>query len=75
MVAEKQILHTCLYKAKESFKLGYIESARDFCDLGIAYIAERRLDGYKPTDLIEDVKIDLWLSRFWCFLEDKNLLL
>jgi hypothetical protein len=75
MVAEKQILHTCLYKAKEAFKLGDNESARDFCDLGIAYIAERRLDGYKSTDLIEDIKIDLWLERFWMFLENKNLLL
>ena len=75
MVAEKQILHTCLYKAKQSFKSGNIESARDFCDLGIAYIADKRIDGCSPEDLVEGVTIDLWLSRFWCFLEDKNLLL
>lgn len=75
MVVEKQILHTYLYKAKESFKLGDTESARDFCDMGIAYIADKRLDGYKSTDLIEDIKIDLWLERFWMFLENKNLLL
>jgi hypothetical protein len=26
-------------------------------------------------DLIEGVKINLWLERFWMFLENKNLLL
>ena len=72
---EKQVLHTCLYKAKQSFKLGNKESARDFCDLGIAYIADKRLDGIGSEDLIEEVTVDLWLERFWMFLENKNLLL
>ena len=75
MVMEKQILHTCLFKAKQAFKSGNTESARDFCDLGIAYIAGKRLDGFGSEDLIEDVKIDLWLERFWMFLENKNLLM
>jgi hypothetical protein len=75
MVMEKQLLHTCLYKAKQSFKLGNEEEARDFCDLGIAYIADKRLDGYEPEDLIEGIKVDLWLERFWMFLENKNLLM
>lgn len=75
MVAEKQILHTCLYKAKQAFKSGNLEFARDLCDLGIAYIADKRINGCNPEDLVEGVTIDLWLSRFWCFLEDKNLLL
>jgi hypothetical protein len=75
MVMEKQLLHTCLYKAKQSFKLGNEESARDFCDLGIAYIADKRLDGCSPEDLIEGIKVDLWLERFWMFLENKNLLM
>ena len=26
-------------------------------------------------DLIEDVKINLWLERFWMFLENKKLML
>ena len=26
-------------------------------------------------DLIEGVKINLWLERFWMFLENKNLML
>lgn len=72
---EKQILHTCLFKAKQSFKLGDKESARNICDLGIAYIADKRNDGWQPEDLIEGVKVDLWLERFWMFLENKNLML
>lgn len=72
---EKQVLHTCLFKAKQSFKSGDTESARDFCDLGIAYIADKRNDGYSAEDLVEGVKVDLWLERFWMFLENKNLLL
>jgi hypothetical protein len=75
MVIEKQALHTCLYKAKQSFKSGNKDSAREFCDLGIAYIAVMRDEGCKPEDLVEGIKIDLWLTRFWCFLEEKDLLL
>jgi hypothetical protein len=72
---EKQILHTYFYKAKQSYKNDNLEFARDFCDLGIAYLASKRNEGHSPDDLIEGIKLDLWLSRFWCFLEDKNLLL
>ena len=72
---EKQVLHTCLYKANQSYKSGNEESARDFCDLGIAYIANKRNDGFLSDDLIEGVKVDLWLERFWMFLENKNLLM
>jgi len=75
MVMEKQVLHTCLYKAKQHFKSGDTESARNLCDLGIAYIANKRNEGYSAEDLIENVKVDLWLERFWMFLENKNLLL
>jgi hypothetical protein len=72
---EKQILHTYFYKAKQSYQNNNLEFARDFCDLGIAYLSDKRNKGYSPEDLIEGIKLDLWLSRFWCFLEDKNLLL
>lgn len=75
MVMEKQVLHTCLHKAKQSYKSGNEESARDFCDLGIAYVAGKRNDGYSSEDLIEGIKVDLWLERFWMFLENKNLLM
>ena len=42
MKIEKQILHYCLDKAKEFHKLGEPNKARDYCDMGIAYVAVRR---------------------------------
>jgi len=26
-------------------------------------------------DTIEDIRVELWLERFWMFLENKNLML
>lgn len=75
MKIERQVLHHCLDKAKEMFKLGNHDEARDYCDMGIAYVAQRRSEGYDAKDEIEDVRIELWLERFWMFLENKNLLL
>ena len=43
--------------------------------MGIAYVAGKKLDGASGDDLIEDVRINLWLERFWMFLENKNLML
>jgi hypothetical protein len=65
-----------LDKAKEFIKLGERDKARDYCDMGIAYVTDKKInDGMRGNDLIEDVKINLWLERFWMFLENKNLLL
>jgi hypothetical protein len=75
MKVERQILHNCLDKAKESFKLGDKDQARDFCDMGIAYVASRRRNGMMDKDEVEGIRIELWLERFWMFLENKNLLL
>lgn len=72
---EKQVLHHCLGKAKEFIKLGQKDKARDYCDMGIAYVADKKQNGYDSEDLIEDVRINLWLERFWMFLENKNLML
>ena len=72
---EKQNLHYCLDKAKELIKLGERDKARDYCDMGIAYVAGKKLNGASGEDLIEDVRINLWLERFWMFLENKNLML
>jgi hypothetical protein len=43
--------------------------------MGIGYVAAKKEDGWDGEDLIEDVKINLWLERFWMFLENKNLML
>lgn len=75
MKIKRQVLHHCLDKAKEMFKLGNKDKARDYCDMGIAYVREKRIEGYEATDLIEDVRVELWLERFWMFLENKNLML
>ena len=72
---EKQILHHCLAQAKYFFKLGDGDKARDYIDMGIAYTASRKINGMKGEDIVEGVKINLWLERFWMFLENKNLLL
>ena len=44
-------------------------------DMGIAYVAEKRIEGYDAKDLIEDVRVELWLERFWMKLENWGLLL
>ena len=75
MKPKKQILHHCLEQAKQQFKLGNIDKAWDQCDLGIAFVATKKIEGMEATDLIEDVRIELWLERFWMFLENKKLLL
>jgi len=75
MVIKKQVLHHCLDQAKENFKLGELDKARDYCDMGIAYVAGKRSEGLDAKDEIEDVRVELWLERFWMFLENKNLLL
>jgi hypothetical protein len=75
MKVERQILHNCLDKAKSFHKLGDMNQARDYCDMGIGFVASKKEFGAKGSDLIEGVKINLWLERFWMFLENKNLML
>ena len=75
MKVQKQILHNCLDKAKEMLKAGEMDKARDYADMGIAWVAEKRIEGYGAKDTIEDVRVELWLERFWMFLENKNLML
>jgi hypothetical protein len=75
MKPRKQILHHCLEQAKQQFKLGNLDKARDQCDFGIAWVATKKLEGMGGDDLIEDIRINLWLERFWLYLENNNLLL
>ena len=72
---EKQVLHYCLDQAKSFYKLGERDKARDYCDMGIAYVAGKKETGMDGEELLEDVKINLWLERFWMFLENKQLML
>ena len=75
MKIKKQVLHYCLVQAKEFIKLGDRDKARDYCDMGIAYVAGKKENGMDGEDLIEDVRINLWVERCWMFLENKNLML
>jgi len=75
MKAERQILHNCFAKAKEFITLGERDNARDQCDYGIGFIAEKRIAGFRAKDTIEDIRVELWLERFWMFLENNNLML
>jgi hypothetical protein len=70
------VLHHCFDKAKSTYKSGDKNKARDYCDMGIAYVAgKREKQGLGGKDLLEGVKVELWLERFWMFLENKNLML
>ena len=62
-------------QAKSFYKLGERDKARDYCDMGIAYVAQKKEDGASGEDLIENVKINLWLERFWMLLENNKLML
>ena len=75
MKVQKQILHNCLAEAKSFYKLGEKDKARDQCDLGIGFVTSKRITGYGAKDTIEGIRVELWLERFWMFLENKNLLL
>jgi hypothetical protein len=56
-------------------KAGEMDKARDYADMGIAWVAEKRIEGYGAKDLIEDIRVELWLERFWMFLENNHLML
>lgn len=71
---KKQILHPCLLQAKQFYKLGEKDQARDFAEMGIAYVASRKHNGMKDDDEVEGVRIELWLERFWNFLENNDLM-
>ena len=75
MVYTKQVLHHCLKQAKDFIESGEPDKSRDYCDMGIAFVAEKRIEGYGAKDTIEDVRVELWLERFWMFLENNNLML
>ena len=75
MKVERQILHNCLDKAKSFYKLGDKDKARDYCDFGIGFCASKKEHGMNGEDLIEGVRINLWLDRFWQNLENWGLLL
>ena len=64
----------CYEQAREALALGNKDKARDLADYGIVKVAEVRGGGAGVDDVIDDVRVGLWLERFWYFLENNNLL-
>lgn len=75
MNKEKQILTERFRRAKKYLKEGDRDKARDECDLGLVNIVNMRENGLKDGESIEGQPMDLWIQRFWVFLEKHNLLL
>ena len=75
MKIKKEVLNTTFIKAKEALKAGDKDLARDSADLGLCYCAIKRQEGMGVEEMIDGVKIETWLMRFWVFLENNKLLL
>jgi hypothetical protein len=73
---EKGTLNRTYESAKNALETGNRDLARDYFDFGIMHVADKRYnDGLKVDDKIENVKVGVWLERFWYGLENNNLLL
>tara|TARA_R110000803_G_scaffold23343_2_gene57386 strand:- start:3307 stop:3540 length:234 start_codon:yes stop_codon:yes gene_type:complete len=72
---QRQVLHHCYAQAKEMIKAGEMDDARDYFDRMIGFTAEKRIEGYGAKDLIEGIRVELWLERAWLGLENNGLLL
>jgi len=71
----KVTVSDCYDQAREALKAGDLDKARDLADFGIVKVADARGEGAGIDDTLDDVRIGLWLERFWYFLENNNLLL
>ena len=70
----KTTVSDCYDQAREALAVGNLNKARDMADYGIVKVAEARGEGADIDDLIDDVRVGLWLERFWYFLENNNLM-
>ena len=75
MKIERQVLHHCFDQSKHFIILGERDKARDYADMGIGFCASKKEHGVDGEELNEGDKINLWLERFWMFLENNNLML
>lgn len=62
-------------EAREAVKNNEMDKARDLFDTGLVIVAQAREEGLSGKDLIEDVRVELWLERLWYGLENNNLLI
>lgn len=56
-------------EACQFIKEGKLEEAEQALDLGIIYMAQVYEKGIRDKDLIEGVKREVWLERFWISIE------
>ena len=76
MKKEKGILTQTYAKAKEALGNNNPDLARDLFDFGIMCVANYHiLDGIEVHGKVENVKLSVWLERYWYGLENNNLLL
>lgn len=61
--------------ARQAVANGKMDEARDLFDMGLAKVATARGEGMGDKDLLDGVRIELWLERFWYGLENNNLLI
>ena len=73
---EKGILTKTYAQAKQAVEQGNLDHARDLFDFDILKVADKRFnEGLSVDEKIENVKVGVWLERFWYGLENNNLLL
>ncbi len=60
---------------KQYLKEGDNDKARDYFDMGLAFVARKRKDGWEVDQILEGTKVETWLMRFWVKLENNNLML
>lgn len=75
MMKIKTTVSDCYEQARAALAVGNHDKARDMADYGIVKVAEAREEGMGVDDTLDDVRIGLWLERFWYFLENNNLML
>jgi hypothetical protein len=61
--------------ARQAVTNGKMDEARDLFDKGLVKVATARCEGLGDKDLLDGVRIELWLERFWYGLENNNLLI
>jgi hypothetical protein len=57
-------------EARQFIKENKLDQAEDALDKGIVMMAQAHLHGIKDKDLIEGVKREVWLERFWVTTEN-----
>ena len=63
MLRRKNTLTECFSKAKKYYKDGEHDKDRDYCDMGIAFVREKRSAGALAKDKIEGVRVEIECKR------------